>query len=329
MIEVDQLTKRYGAVTAVDAISFTAHPGQVTGFLGPNGAGKTTTMRMLTGFMPPTSGKAIVAGFDVFENSMEVRRRVGYLPENVPLYRDMTALNYLKFIGEIRGVTQRGKRAEEALERVRLLDRAHSRIRTLSKGMRQRVGLAQALLHDPEVLILDEPTIGLDPFQVLELRDLVQELGRDHTVLFSTHILSEAEQVCDNVVIINRGAIIATGSPSDLRSELESGRPVIVRVNTDLAAALPVIANLPSVAEAEITLDGITVTPVDSQVDPRPDIARAVTEQGWDLTELRSVVVSLEEIFLQMAGEAGELDAAAKPEPETETTETESEAVHE
>ncbi len=325
MIEVDQLTKRYGPVTAVDAISFSAQPGQVTGFLGPNGAGKTTTMRMLTGFMPPTAGTAIVAGHDVFDNSLEVRQRVGYLPENVPLYRDMTALNYLKFIGEIRGVPQRHKKAQAVLERVGLSDRAHSRIRTLSKGMRQRVGVAQALLHDPEVLILDEPTIGLDPFQVLELRSLVQELGRDHTVLFSTHILSEADQVCDRVVIINRGKIIAAGSPSELRSELESGRPVIVRVDTDLEAALPVIAALPSVAGAEITQDGITVTPARADVDPRPDIARAVNAQGWDLTELRSVVVSLEEIFLQMAGESADLQTELTVEAE----EREAEGVHE
>jgi ABC-2 type transport system ATP-binding protein len=318
MIEVDQLTKRYGDVTVVNAVSFTARPGQVTGFLGPNGAGKTTTMRMLTGFMPPTSGKAVVAGYDVFENSMAVRQRVGYLPENVPLYRDMTAHEYLRFIGEIRGVAQRRARADAVLERVGLQDRAHSRIRTLSKGMRQRVGLAQALLHDPEVLILDEPTIGLDPFQVLELRDLVQELGRDHTVLFSTHILSEAEQVCDSVIIINRGEIVAQGSPTELRSTIESGRPVIVRINARLEDALPVIANLPSVGQATIELDGITATPSDPNVDPRPDIARAVTAQGWDLTELRSVAVSLEEIFLEMAGNSHRTEMAVETESEAE-----------
>lgn len=302
MIEVENLTKRYGSFTAVNGISFTASPGQVTGFLGPNGAGKTTTMRILTGFMPPTSGKAIVAGHDVFDNSMEVRKRVGYLPENVPLYRDMTALNYLMYIGEIRGIKNRKERAYEVLERVRLTDRANSRIRTLSKGMRQRVGVAMALIHDPEVLILDEPTIGLDPFQVLELRDLVKELGREHTVLFSTHILSEAEQVCDNVVIINNGQIIAQGSPAQLRSELESGQPVIVRIDAPSDAALSVIQALPSVSLAEATRDGIRATPASPQVDPRPDIARAVSQQGWDLIELRSNAVTLEDIFLEVAG---------------------------
>jgi ABC-2 type transport system ATP-binding protein len=316
MIEVENLTKRYGNVTAVNGISFVARPGQVTGFLGPNGAGKTTTMRILTGFMPPTSGRAVVAGHDVFENSLEVRKRVGYLPENVPLYRDMTAIGYLMYIAEIRGLPKRREKALEALERVRLVERANSRIRTLSKGMRQRVGLAMALIHDPAVLILDEPTIGLDPFQVLELRDLVKVLGRDHTVLFSTHILSEAEQVCDNVVIINHGQIIAQGSPLELRGQLESGRPVIVRVDAPPQEALPVIQALSSVRQAEITLDGITATPVRPDVDPRPDIARAVMQRGWNLMELRSVAVTLEEIFLQVAGSADSAPAESTPESE-------------
>ena len=178
-------------------------------------------MRMLTGYMPPTAGKAIVADYDVFENSMEVRKRVGYLPENVPLYRDMSALGYLTYVGEIRGIKNRKARAQEVLEQVGLHTRAKSRIRTLSKGMRQRVGLASALLHEPEVLILDEPTIGLDPFQVLELRDLIRNLRDNHTVLFSTHILSEAEQICDSVIIINRGEIVVQGSPTELRNTLE------------------------------------------------------------------------------------------------------------
>ena len=320
MIEVEQLTKRYGGVTAVDAISFEARPGQVTGFLGPNGAGKTTTMRMLTGFMPPTSGRALVAGYDVFDQSMEVRKCVGYLPENVPLYRDMTAIGYLKFIAEIRGLADRARRAEDVLARVGLSERANSQIRTLSKGMRQRVGLAQALIHEPDVLILDEPTIGLDPFQVLELRELVQELGKDHTVLFSTHILSEAEEVCDNVVIINRGQIIAQGSPTDLRAELETGQPVIARVDAPLNEALAAIQALPGVGHAEITHDGITATPANPSMDPRPAIAKAVIEHGWELTELRSVAVSLEEIFLQVAGRdvLESADTVTEPQPESE-----------
>jgi len=324
MIEVQDLTKKYGSVTVVNGVSFTAKPGQVTGFLGPNGAGKTTTMRMLTGFLPPTSGRALVAGHDVFEQSMEVRKRVGYLPENVPLYRDLTALGYLMYIGEIRGVKDRREKALETLERVALVNRANSRIRTLSKGMRQRVGLAQALIHDPEVLILDEPTIGLDPLQVLELRDLVRELGRSHTVLFSTHILSEAEQVCDNVVIINRGTIVAEGSPTELRSTLERGGRVLLRVNVPPDTVLSAIQSIPSIATAEISMDGIIATPSDSQIDPRPAIARAVVEHDWDLIELRPLAVNLEEIFLELTRQT---EVTAVPVEQPSETAPESEVV--
>jgi ABC-2 type transport system ATP-binding protein len=300
MIEVENLVKKYGEVTAVKGISFTAKSGQVTGFLGPNGAGKTTTMRMLVGFTPPTDGKAVVAGYNVFDHSLEVRRRVGYLPENVPLYRDMSARGYLMYIGEIRGIKNRRQRADDVLDRVGLLDRAESRIRTLSKGMKQRVGLASALLHNPPVLILDEPTIGLDPLQVLELRTLVAELGRDHTVLFSTHILSEAEQVCDQVVIINQGQIIAKGSPVELRSELERGGRVLVRLDAPQQAALAAIQAVPGVRHAELASDGIIATPTDALNDPRPQIARAIVENGWNLMELRPLAVNLEEIFLEV-----------------------------
>jgi ABC-2 type transport system ATP-binding protein len=300
MIEVENLVKKYGEFTAVKGISFTAQSGQVTGFLGPNGAGKTTTMRILVGYSPPTSGKALVAGYDAFDQSIEVRRRVGYLPENVPLYRDMTARGYLMYLGEIRGIKNRRARADESLERVGLLSRADSHIRALSKGMKQRVGLASALLHNPPVLILDEPTIGLDPRQVLELRELVSELGRDHTVLFSTHILSEAEQVCDKVIIINQGQIIAQGTPSELRSNLERGGRVLVRVDAPATAVQEVIQNIPGVRLAELTVDGVIATPTDAHLDPRPQIARALVERGWNLMELRPLAVNLEEIFLEV-----------------------------
>ena len=315
MIEVENLTKRYGQVTAVRGITFTAEPGQVTGFLGPNGAGKTTTMRILTGFMPPTSGRAVVAGYDVFDNSMAVRQRVGYLPENVPLYRDMTARGYLMYLAEIRGVKNRRQRAEDVLDRVGLGHRADSHIRALSKGMRQRVGLAQALIHNPDVLILDEPTIGLDPLQVLELRDLVRELGRDHTVLFSTHILSEAEQVCDKVVIVNQGEIKAQGSPSQLRSELERGGRVLVRVDSDIEMALTIIRGLSGVATGEPAVDGIIITPVEASYDPRPEIARALVQGGVRLTELRPLAVNLEEIFLELTRQEAQPVDDAEPSP--------------
>lgn len=297
MIEVENLTKRYGNFAAVDSVSFRAEPGQVTGFLGPNGAGKTTTMRMLTGFMPPTAGKAVVAGFDVFEQSMDVRRRVGYLPENVPLYRDMTARGYLMYIAEIRGVKNRRQRADESLSRVGLAHRAESLIRTLSKGMRQRVGLAAALIHDPDVLILDEPTIGLDPLQVMELRQLVQELGRDHTVLFSTHILSEAEQVCDKVIIINQGSIVAQGTPNELRGDLARGR-VLVRVSGDPADVRAALQEMDDIHETRLEMGGIVVTPA-GMTDIRPAIARTVVNAGIDLIEIRPLAVNLEEIFLE------------------------------
>jgi ABC-2 type transport system ATP-binding protein len=321
MIEVQDLVKKYGSVTAVKGITFSAKPGQVTGFLGPNGAGKTTTMRILTGFLPPTSGKATVAGYDVFEQSMEVRKRVGYLPESVPLYRDMTALSYLMYLGEIRSLHNRREKAMEVLERVQLASRADSRIRTLSKGMRQRVGLAQALLHDPEVLILDEPTIGLDPLQVLELRDLVRELGKSHTLLFSTHILSEAEQVCDSVVIINQGHVIAQGSPIELRQTLERGGRVLVRLNVPAEHALPAIQGLNVVASATAGTDGIVVTPSSPDIDPRPAIARAIIDQGWDLIELRPLAVNLEEIFLELTRSESTATPEKAPPPQPEESE--------
>lgn len=323
MIEVQQLVKLYGTTAAIKGISFTAESGQVTGFLGPNGAGKTTTMRILTGFMPPTEGRAVVAGYDVFEKSLEVRKRVGYLAESVPLYRDMTARGYLAYLAEIRGVKQRRQRANEALERVGLIHRANSRIGTLSKGMRQRVGLAAALIHDPEVLILDEPTIGLDPIQVLELRGLVRELGRQHTVLFSTHILSEAEQVCDKVVIINQGEIIAQGAPGELRGQLERGGRLLVRVDSSLTEAAEAIAAVEGVSHAAVEREGIVVLPVSPQVDPRPQIARLIVERGWNLIELRPLAVNLEEIFLEVTRQS-QNGAAVETEPvEVDPTESE------
>jgi ABC-2 type transport system ATP-binding protein len=299
MIEVKQLVKKYGEVTVLKSISFTASQG-VNGFLGPNGAGKTTTMRILTGYTPPTSGTAVVAGFDVFDKSYEVRRHVGYLPENVPLYRDLTALEYLKYLAEIRGLPRRQEAALEALQRVGLVNRAHSRIRTLSKGMRQRVGLAAAILHNPSVLILDEPTIGLDPLQVLELRKLIVELGKERTVLFSTHILSEAEQVCDRLIIINQGEIVSEGTPSELRRQLERGGRILVRSQAGSAALSAVIEALPGVASTQPYDDGVIVTPAADAPDLRPAIASQLAAAGLPLMELRPLAVHLEDIFIEL-----------------------------
>ena len=305
MIQVEHLTKRYGTFTAVSDISFKAEPNEILGFLGPNGAGKTTTMRILTGYMPPTEGTAKVAGYDVFQQSIDVRRHVGYLPETVPLYPDMTVGGYVRYIADLREVPQAASRVEDVLKVVGMVERRHSLIRNISKGMRQRVGLAQALVHDPEVLILDEPTIGLDPIQTLEVRDLVRDLGRGHTILFSTHILSEAEQVCNRVIIIDRGQIIAIDAPSVLREQLQQGTRLFVRVTGTPAreasedALCRAIAAVTGVASVEPYNDGFVIT-VKGMIDIRARVAAALVGQGWNLLELRPLAISLEEIFIEL-----------------------------
>lgn len=301
MIEVQNLTKRYGHFVALDSISFQASEGEILGFLGPNGAGKTTTMRILTGYMPPSEGRARVAGFDVFDDSLEVRRHVGYLPETVPLYRDMTVRGYLQFVAQLRGVDHPGKRINEVLARVGMADRARSLIRNLSKGMRQRIGLAQSIVHDPEVLILDEPTIGLDPHQVQDLRDLIRELGRTRTVMLSTHILSEAEQVCDRVIIIDRGQIVAEDSTSQLQEKLHRGGRLFVRVGerTPRQEALRVLSAVAGVGTVEPHGEGYIISSKGS-MDVRPALASAVIGHGMELLELRPWAITLEEIFFEL-----------------------------
>lgn len=302
MIEVDKLTKRYGQHTAVDGLTFTADTGEIVGLLGPNGAGKTTTMRMLTGFMPPSSGSARIAGFDIFTDSLEVRRRVGYLPERVPLYPDMTVKGYVTFWAELRGARQPRQQAERALEMVNLSDRRNTLIRNLSKGMRQRLGLAQALAHDPQVIILDEPTIGIDPQQVIEVRERVRALRQRHTVLFSTHILSEAEQICDRVVIINKGRIVAQGAPNELRQQLQRGQHLYVQIGgADAAAALRLLRDLPGAQRVEAQSDGFNVR-ARPDADLRGEIAQRVVTAGYRLLELRPVAMTLEDIFLDIVG---------------------------
>ena len=318
MIEVEHLTKQYGRFTAVDDISFTAGSGEIVGFLGPNGAGKTTTMRILTGFMPPTSGRATVAGYDVFDESMQVRSVVGYLPETVPLYPDMSVRGYLEFVAELRRVKSRRDRVMDVLRRVDMVARSESLIRNLSKGMRQRVGLAQALVHDPPVLILDEPTIGLDPRQVLEVRDLVRELRENHTVLFSTHILSEAEQVCDRVLIIDRGAIIAEGPPESLRDQLQTTGRIYVRVDGVDSDPAALLGSVPGVEAVEAVETGFVITAAagaDGAPDIRPALAEAVVRAGWSLLELRRQAMTLEDIFLEVTTRA-EAEEAGEAEPE-------------
>ncbi|GIL13457.1 MAG: ABC transporter ATP-binding protein [Chloroflexota bacterium] len=300
MIEVHDLTKRYGSHLAVDTISFEAHPGEVVGLLGPNGAGKTTTMRILTGFMPPTGGTARIAGYDVMADSLEVRRRVGYLPERVPVYPDMTVSGYITFWAKLRGVTRPRAQVDAVLERVNLTDRRNTLIRNLSKGLRQRLGLAQALVHNPEVVILDEPTIGIDPQQVIEVRESVRELGKNHTVLFSTHILSEAEQVCDRVVIINKGRIIAQGTPQTLRAQLQPGVALYVEIGgLGKEAAARLLREIPGIESVERQGDGFAVR---AGGDVRPALSDAVLHTGCRLLELRPVAMTLEDIFLDLVG---------------------------
>jgi len=300
MIQVNGLTKDYGARRAIDNLTFDAEQGEIVGFLGPNGAGKTTTMRILTGYMPPTDGTALVAGYDIVDESLEVRKRVGYLPETVPLYTDMTALEYLKFMADLRHIPESEDRAYETLERVNLVDRANSYIGNFSKGMRQRMGLAQALIHRPEVLILDEPTIGLDPAQVVEIRNVIKDIGKDRTVLLSTHILSEAQQMCDRVLIINKGKIVAEDTPENLQSRLVGSQRVVLRVRGEADELPAKISKVKGVHDVEAKPDGSVEFEFSAGQDIRPQVAKAVIHAGYDLLEMRPIGLSLEEIFLEL-----------------------------
>jgi ABC-2 type transport system ATP-binding protein len=299
MIQVEGLTKDYGARRAIDHLTFTAEQGEIVGFLGPNGAGKTTTMRILCGYMPPTSGTAKVAGFDVVEKSLEVRRRVGYMPETVPLYPDMTVFEYLKFMADLHRVPDADERVDEVLELVHMVERADGYIANLSKGMRQRVGLGQALLHQPEVLILDEPTIGLDPAQIVEVRNLIRGLGKQRTVLLSTHILSEAQQVCNRVLIINKGRIVVEDTPERLSARVMGAQRVALRVAGDEDGLEQLVSSVPGVTRAVYGPHGCEFETQPGK-DVRPEVARAVIGAGYDLLELRPLGASLEEVFMEL-----------------------------
>jgi ABC-2 type transport system ATP-binding protein len=310
MIEVDRLTKYYGPTPAIQDVSFAVEKGQIIGFLGPNGAGKTTTMRILSCFMPASSGTARVAGYDVFEQSLEVRRRIGYLPENVPLYGDMTVASYLDFVADIKGVgrPERRRRVGEALERCQIPDVRDRLIARLSKGYRQRVGLAQALIGDPEVLILDEPTIGLDPKQIVGIRQLIKSLAGAHTVILSTHILPEVSMVCEGVVIINRGRIVASGPLDRLMQELSPVSRVQVQIDGPAELVGPSLRALPGVQRVESRGIaggvGTFVLEADRARDVRRDVGQLVAQQRWTLLELRALGLSLEDLFIRVvAGE--------------------------
>jgi ABC-2 type transport system ATP-binding protein len=320
MIEVESLTKHYGPVTAIRDVSFSVAPGEIVGFLGPNGAGKSTTMRILSCFMPASSGTARVAGYDVFRESMEVRRRIGYLPENVPLYADMRVGSYLEFVAEVKGVgrSERRRRVAEAMERCLIGDVQHRLIGKLSKGYRQRVGLAQAIVSDPHVLILDEPTIGLDPRQITEIRSLIKSLAGQHTVILSTHILPEVSMVCSGVIIINKGAVVAQGPIDRLVEEFFPTSRVQVEIAGPVAAVSAGMRRIPGVLEVRTQgSDGAGTYVVESTRgrDVRAEIFRLAAEQKWELRELRQVGMTLEEVFIRIvAGEDAGEDEAARAE---------------
>jgi ABC-2 type transport system ATP-binding protein len=320
VIEVQHLTKRYGRVTAVDDVSFRVEPGEILGFLGPNGAGKTTTMRILTGYMPASEGRATVAGYDVFTHPIEAKRRTGYLPETPPLYPDMTVREYLDFVARIKGVApnERKARVDAVMQRAHVADMANRHCGKLSKGYRQRVGLAQAILHNPEVLILDEPTAGLDPKQIIETRDLIRSLAGDHTIILSTHILPEVSQTCQRVVIINKGRVVAVDTPENLTARLRGAETLYVQVDAagaDVAGALTVVPGVTRVSPADMRA-GSDAYEVESEHgrDIRRDLAREIVTRGWGLLELRPMRVSLEEVFLQVTTEES-AEPAAEPPP--------------
>jgi ABC-2 type transport system ATP-binding protein len=300
MIRVFGLTKDYGSRRAISDLTFNAEKGEILGFLGPNGAGKTTTMRILTGYMPPTSGKVTIGGHDVIEDSLAVRRIVGYLPETVPLYGEMSVYEYLKYMADLRNIKNAKQRIYETLETLQLADRANGFVGKLSKGMRQRLGLAQALLHQPEVLILDEPTIGLDPKQVVTFREIIRSIGKDRTVLLSTHILPEAQQVCDRVLIINKGHIVTEDTPEQLQARLTGSQRYAVRVRGDIDGLPAQLAGIQGVKTVTSGADERIEFETVPGIDPRPQIARAIVNAGYDLLELRSISMSLEDIFLEL-----------------------------
>ncbi len=317
MIEVENLTKYYGAAPALRDVSLRARRGEILGFLGPNGAGKTTAMRIMTGFLPPTSGTVRVAGHDVLDDSIAARQAIGYMPETMPLYPEMTVASYLTFMARLRGVSAVREALDRVMDRVAITDHADQIIGHLSKGYRQRVGIAQALIHDPDVIILDEPTIGLDPRQIREVRGLIRELGGDHTVVLSTHILPEAQQVCDRVLIINNGVIVAEDTPEELGRRLAGGEQVRVVVGDPVEERklMQALRAVPGVREVSAAGGNAFHVMMEPEARTRSEIARTIVENGWPLMELRPSGLTLEDIFLQLTAEdAAEGQAAAKGE---------------
>jgi ABC-2 type transport system ATP-binding protein len=319
MIVVENLTKRYGERLAVNQVSFQVRKGEIIGFLGPNGAGKSTTMRMLTGYLAPTSGRVRIGGFDMVEDPLKAKQLLGYLPETPPLYGEMTVRDYLDFVGQLKGLSgpERKKRLDYVLERCFLKDRTNQLIQQLSKGYKQRVGIAQALIHNPPVLILDEPTSGLDPTQIIQIRDLIRELAADHTIILSTHILPEVQSTCSRVLIINRGQVAAEGTPQELEAQLRGGMHISMLVRGPQAEVLSKVQSVEGVTDVtaapESGFTHVTLN-VPGERDVRETLASQVVGAGWGLVELKSVSLSLEEIFLKLTTQE-----ALKPESK-ETT---------
>jgi len=331
MIEVEQLSKTYGTTAAIQDVTFAVEPGEILGFLGPNGAGKTTTMRILSGYLPATSGTAKVAGYEVHEQSMAVRQRIGYLPETPPLYTEMTVEGFLHFVARIKGVNagDRPQKVNLALKKTALEDRRSTLIRKLSKGYRQRVGIAQAIVHDPPVIILDEPTVGLDPRQIIEVRNLIKNLAGDHTVILSTHILPEVSMTCSRVAIINKGRIVATNSPAGLMTQLNNGVGYELEVEGNTNQVRERLQSIPGVKTvevmpAELPVDRCKVTVMaqpEAQLSGR-EIAAAIVHADLGLFEMRRVQVSLEDVFLQLTTEETPLSEATDDSLPLKTEET-------
>jgi ABC-2 type transport system ATP-binding protein len=338
LIEVEHLVKSYGQARAVNDISFKVEKGEILGFLGPNGAGKTTTMRILTGYLPATGGTARIAGFDVFEQSMEVRKRIGYLPETPPLYPEMTVTDYLTFVARIKGVpaTEIPNRVAEAMKLATVAERKDELIKRLSRGYKQRVGIAQAIVHNPDVIILDEPTVGLDPNQIKEVRGLIKSLAGQHTIILSTHILPEVEVTCDRVVIINRGRIAAVDTTQNLTTQLKGGERVRLQVKGPAESVRESIASIEGVKSVEVEsgADSLVTAEIESErgADLRAQIASRVVNKGFDLLEMRAVNLSLEDIFMQLTTEeqaGGRTEAKGEVKLEEKAEEKAEEAVAE
>ncbi len=301
MIEVEHLTKKYGDLLAVHNLSFTVKKGHIWGLLGPNAAGKTTTMRILTGYLPATDGKASVAGYDVFEQPNDVKKIMGYLPENVPLYPEMTVHSFLSFVAEIKQISslQRKEAVEKAIQTSSLESVRGRLIKNISRGFKQRVGIAQALIHDPQVLILDEPTIGLDPAQIIEIRRLIKSLKGERTIILSTHILAEVTQTCDGVVIINEGKLMASGSLEEIAASLQDKEGIFIRLRDGGKEKVEHFKNIPGVDKVTLQDDGYNIE-WERGKDKRDDITRYIVERSWSLIEMRSLAMNIEDLYLKV-----------------------------